>query len=233
MKLGADAEFLLEPRPCFAEAGFAAELVSSVALVQELDDRGIPVGWFREGLDHLRDRVSYGQRLEHVSFGEEAEAPRVAVVMGEADSRGCAVSQSDLAAEQQEKAQEWLGRCQQSVAFVVGGDYAAGWWLVELGDGVADGFRRCARFFEPAEEAPETLRVGGFGVRREFGPRRCRCLDFGGVEAGWCPAALLRDEGTEGRRDVGIVFLRLLELRRGSRNCAGRGLGFAVERMRF
>ncbi len=88
----------------------------------------------------------------------------------------------------------WLRRCQQLLAFVVRGDYAAGWWLVELGDGMADGFRRCAHFFEPAEEAPETLRVRCFGVRRELGPRRCRCLDFRGVEAGRCPAALLRDE---------------------------------------
>jgi hypothetical protein len=139
--------------------------------------------------------------------------------------------QSDLAAKQQEEAEMRRRSVDQAATFVVGGDNSARCGLTEMRDGATDRPWRSAGFFEPAEEALETLRVRGFGVRRESRPRGGDGLDFRRVETGRGFTAVRRDDAAERGFDVRVVGLRLLELRCRSREISGSWLGFVVNRM--
>jgi hypothetical protein len=138
---------------------------------------------------------------------------------------------SEISAQQQEEAHSRAGRCQQAFALVVGGYYAARLGLGNAGDGAGDAFWRALGVLAPVEEALRRLAVVSACVLRfalpegrDFGDRR----DW---ELADLLAADLGDDGFERCGGVRVFRVRLLELRRGSRDCAGRCLGFAVARI--
>ena len=77
------------------------------------------------------------------------------------------MTESEVGAEEKEETERGAGGFEELPAFFVGGDGGARLWLVDARDGVADGERRGADAFEPAEKTAQTLRVSRPRVLRE------------------------------------------------------------------